>query len=67
MILKDFQVEKIITFCNNEKMLLKLVKKNYFVLIFTLLLPLNLNAETDTVGGGGATFMLIGATDYSLI
>lgn len=47
-------------------MLLKLVKKNYFVLIF-LLLPLNLNAETDTVGGGGATFMLIGATDYSLI
>lgn len=32
-------------------MLLKLVKKNYFVLIFTLLLPLNLNAETDTVGG----------------
>ena len=51
MILKDFQVEKIITFCNNEKMLLKLVKKNYFVLIFTLLLPLNLNAETDTVGG----------------
>lgn len=50
--MKDFQVEKIITFCNNEKMLLKLVKKNYFVLIFTLLLPLNLNAETDTVGGG---------------
>lgn len=48
-------------------MLLKLVKKNYFVLIFTLLLPLNLNAETDTVGGGEATFMLIGATDYSLI
>lgn len=48
-------------------MLLKLVKKNYFVLIFTLLLPLNLNAETDTVVGGGATFMLIGATDYSLI
>lgn len=37
-------------------MLLKLVKKNYFVLIFTLLLPLNLTAETDTVcvcvGGG---------------
>lgn len=47
-------------------MLLKLVKKNYFVLIFTLLLPLNLNAETDVVGGG-ATSMLIGATDYSLI
>lgn len=47
-------------------MLLKLVKKNYFVLIFTLLLPLNLNAETDVVVGG-ATFMLIGATDYSLI
>lgn len=47
-------------------MLLKLVKKNYFVLIFTLLLPLNLNAETDT-GGGKATFLLIGATDYSLI
>lgn len=66
MILKDFQVEKIITLCNNEKMLLKLVKKNYFVLIFTLLLPLNLNAETDVVGGG-ATFMLIGPTDYSLI
>lgn len=34
-------------------MLLKLVKKNYFVLIFTLLLPLNLNAETDVVWGGG--------------
>lgn len=33
-------------------MLLKLVKKNYFVLIFTLLLPLNLNAETDVVVGG---------------
>lgn len=47
-------------------MLLKLVKKNYFVLIFTLLLPLNLNAETDTVGGG-AISMPIGATDYSLI
>lgn len=48
-------------------MLLKLVKKNYFLLIFTLLLPLNLNAETDVVVGGGATSMLIGATDYSLI
>lgn len=48
-------------------MLLKLVKKNYFVLIFTLLLPLNLNAETDVVVGGGAISMPIGATDYSLI
>lgn len=46
-------------------MLLKLVKKNYFVLLFTLLLPLNLFAKTEV--GGGATFMLIGATDYSLI
>lgn len=47
-------------------MLLKLVKKNYFVLIFILLLPLNLNAETDTVGGG-AISMPIGTTDSLLI
>lgn len=48
-------------------MLLKLVKKNYFVLIFILLLPLNLNAETDTVVGGGAISMPIGTTDSLLI
>lgn len=46
-------------------MLLKLVKKNYFVLLFTLLLPINLYAKTEV--GGGAISMPIGATDYSLI
>lgn len=46
-------------------MLLKLVKKNYFVLLFTLLLPLNLNAKTEV--GGGAISVPIGTTDSSLI